>query len=275
MKVSRFIGMLVLQVMAFQFIAFQLVAQVPDNYPASYANAPRFKALIYFTDKAEEAHVQFARQTIRFFQKLNFGQGFILDTTQDLSQFPFEKLKEYQIIIMPDGSPSNAADRANFERYMENGGGWMGFHASGYNDKNTNWPWFKKFMGGGAFYCNNWPPQPAKLVIDKADHPVTKALPSTYISPASEWYQWNPSPRLNKDVDIFLSLSAENYPFGIKDVIYYGDFPVVWTNRAYRMIYLNMGHGDEVYSDATQQLLFINAFKWVLSQDKKGDPFKR
>lgn len=253
-------------------LTVQAVAQVPADYPANYASAPRFKALIYFTDKAEEAHVQFARQTIEFFKKLNYGNGFILDTTKDFSAYPYEKLKEYNIVIMPDGSPSGANERANFERYMENGGGWMGFHASGYNDKNTNWPWFKQFMGGGAFYCNNWPPQPAKLVIDNKTHAVTKALPDSYIAPASEWYQWNPSPRLNKDVEIFLSLSPENYPFGIKDIIYFGDFPVVWTNKKYRMIYLNMGHGDEVYSDATQKILFINALKWVLSQDPKGDP---
>ena len=50
---------------------------------------------------------------------------------------------------------------------------------------------------------------------------------------------------------------------------------VVWTNRAYRMIYLNMGHGDECFSDATQNLLFVNALRWVVSQRKEGDPFLR
>ena len=37
-------------------------AQVPEGYPANYAKAPRFKALIYYTQHAEEAHVQFAEQ---------------------------------------------------------------------------------------------------------------------------------------------------------------------------------------------------------------------
>ena len=41
------------------------------------------------------------------------------------------------------------------------------------------------------------------------------------------------------------------------------------------MIYLNMGHGDEEFIDATQNLLFVNAFRWVISTDKKGDPFKK
>ena len=41
------------------------------------------------------------------------------------------------------------------------------------------------------------------------------------------------------------------------------------------MIYLNMGHGDECFSDATQILLFVNALRWVVSTSAKGDPFDR
>jgi type 1 glutamine amidotransferase len=102
---------------------------------------------------------------------------------------------------------------------------------------------------------------------------VTNNLPCSFIAPESEWYQWSPSPRKNKDVEVLLSLSPDNYPLGIKDVISFGDFPVVWTNRRYRMVYLNMGHGDDEFTDATQKLLFINAFRWVLSRDIDGNPF--
>lgn len=51
--------------------------------------------------------------------------------------------------------------------------------------------------------------------------------------------------------------------------------PVVWTNNKYRMIYLNMGHGDECFSDAAQKLLFTNAFRWVVSKSTKGNPFEK
>jgi len=248
-------------------------AQAPDNYPANYARGPRFKALVFYTHHAEGAHVEFAEQGVGFFKKLNYGDGFELDVTTDLSQYPYEKLKEYDIVVMLDGQPSTKAERDAFEKYMENGGGWMGFHVAAYNDKNTNWPWFVDFLGGGVFYCNNWPPQPVLVEVDKADHSITKNLPQSFVVPASEWYQWNPSPRKNKNVEVLLSISEKNYPLGIKDVVNFGDFPIVWTNTKYRMIYLNMGHGDEEFTDATQNLLFINAFRWVLSTDKKGNPF--
>lgn len=248
-------------------------AQVPEGYPANYAKAPRFKALIYYTQHAEEAHVQFAEQATTFFKKLNYGDGFVLDITTDFSKYPYEKLKEYNVIIMLNTSPNTKAERDAFEQYMENGGGWVGFHAAAYNDKNTHWPWFVKFLGGGVFYCNNWPPQPVLVEVDNEEHPVTKNLPASFVAPASEWYQWTPSPRQNKDVEVLLSLSPKNYPLGIKDVVNFGDFPIVWSNKNYRMIYLNMGHGDEEFIDGTQNLLLVNAFRWVVSKDKNGAPF--
>ena len=248
-------------------------AQVPEGYPANYAKVPRFKALIYYTQHAEEAHVQFAEQATTFFKKLNYGDGFVLDITTDFSKYPYEKLKEYNVIIMLNTSPNTKAERDAFEQYMENGGGWVGFHAAAYNDKSTHWPWFVKFLGGGVFYCNNWPPQPVLVEVDNEEHPVTKNLPASFVAPASEWYQWTPSPRQNKDVEVLLSLSPKNYPLGIKDVVNFGDFPIVWSNKNYRMIYLNMGHGDEEFIDGTQNLLLVNAFRWVVSKDKNGDPF--
>lgn len=243
------------------------------DYMADYAKAPRFKALIYYTRQAEEAHVQFAEQAVDFFKRLNYGDGFILDISTDFSAYSITKLMEYNVIIMLNSTPSNPDERRLFQLYMENGGGWMGFHAAAYNDKNTNWPWLVDFLGGGVFNCNNWPPQPVKVQADNSAHPVTRNLPASFVVPESEWYQWYPSPRENKDVDVLLSITADNYPLGIKDVVKSGDFPIVWTNKRYRMIYLNMGHGDLEFTDATQKLLFVNAFRWVVASSEKGDPF--
>lgn len=248
-------------------------AQLPDGYPANYARAPRFKALVYYSTHVEEAHVQFAEQATEFFRKLNYGDGFVLEVTTDFTQYPYERLKDFNVVVMLNDAPATRESREAFEKYMENGGGWIGFHAAAYNDKNTNWPWFVRFLGGGVFWCNNWPPQPVLLEVDTPDHAVTKNLPASFVAPASEWYQWNPSPRLDPDVEVLLSLSPKNYPLGIKDVVNFGDWPVVWTNNRYRMIYLNMGHGDEEFVDAVQNLLLVNAFRWVVSQDKTGDPF--
>ena len=243
------------------------------EYAANYASQPRFRALLHYEPGAEEAHVQFDKQAIEFFRKLTYGEGWLMDVTTSLADYPYEKLRDYSIIVSLNATPGGEAQRDAFRRYMEGGGGWMGFHASAYNDRNTRWPWFNEFLGCGMFYCNNWPPQPALLECDTREHPVTRSLPQSFVAPASEFYQWQPGPRLNPDVEVLLSISPKMYPFGLKDVVKWGDFPVVWTNTKYRMIYLNMGHGDEAFIDATQNLLFVNAFRWVVSRDPSGDPF--
>ena len=201
------------------FFSFFSYSQ-PADYPANYAKEPRFKALLYYSDKAEEAHVWFANDAIDFFTRLTWGEGFILDVTTTLQGFDYTQLKEYNTIIGVNIAPVRQEERELFEKYMENGGGWLGFHAAAYNDINTGWEWLNEFLGCGHFYCNNWPPQPALVEIDSKDSPVTKNLPSSFVAPETEWYQWNPSPRDNPDVEVLASLSQKNYPFGIKDIIY-------------------------------------------------------
>lgn len=244
------------------------------GYPANYARAPRFKALLYYSDTAESAHVDFANQAIEFFHRLTYGEGYILDKTTSLADY-VDRLGEYSVIIVINATPAPGKEREAMEQYMENGGGWLGFHAAAYNDRNTHWPWLNKFLGCGAFYCNNWPPQCVLVDIDTNDSPVTRNIPTTFVAPESEWYQWSPSPRENPDVEILASISPKNYPLGIKDVISSGDFPIAWRNRNYRMVYLNYGHGDREFTDATQNLLTLQAFRYVVSTDPKGNPFEK
>lgn len=233
-----------------------------------YAREPRFRALVYWEPGAEEAHVQFDNQAMEFLHKLTYGEGWLMDRTTSLADYSLERLKQYSVVIALNAQPHAQAERQVFEQYMEQGGGWIGFHAAAYNDRNTRWPWLNKFLGCGTFYCNNWPPQAALVCCDTQQNPVTRSLPAEFVVPPSEFYQWQPSPRENPDVEVLLSISPKMYPFGLKDIVHGGDFPIVWTNKNYRMVYLNMGHGDEGFIDATQQLLFTNALRWVVSRDK-------
>lgn len=251
-----------------------LSAQTEGEYPGNYASAPRFHALFCYDPYAEEAHVQFDKQALAFFHKLSYGEGYTYKVVTSMKGMTVDSLRQYDIVVWLNFQPGGE-ERKAFQEYMEQGGGWMGFHASAYNDRNTNWPWLNAFLGCGQFLCNNWPPQPVLVECDTNEHDVMRPIPKEYIAPASEFYQWSPSPRQNPDVEVLLTISQKMYPLGIKDVVKFGDFPVVWTNKKYRMIYLNTGHGDEGFMDATQNLLFVNAFRWVVSRNPKGDPFKK
>ncbi len=239
------------------------------------AQYPRFKALAFYSNHVEPAHVEFAHDAIRYFLDLTIGDGFVFDTTSAMADLNAEKLQDYSVIIMLNDFPHRPEQRAAFEQYMRQGGGWLGFHVAAYNDRDTHWPWLLEFLGGGVFYRNNWPPMPAKLVVDVPDHPVTKGLPQSFISPENEWYQWQPSPRENKDIQVLVTLSPDNYPLGLKDLVPDGDLPVVWTNTKYRMLYINMGHGNRIFTDPAQNQLIIAGLRWVVASDKKGNVFER
>jgi type 1 glutamine amidotransferase len=49
----------------------------------------------------------------------------------------------------------------------------------------------------------------------------------------------------------------------MKDVVRGGDLPVVWTNTNYRMLYMNMGHGNKIFTNKVQNRLMEDAMTWV------------
>jgi len=60
-----------------------------------------------------------------------------------------------------------------------------------------------------------------------------------------------------------LALDVSNYPLEFKDTLTSGDIPVVLTNSKYRMIYMNMGHGDKIFDDQHQNDLLEDALNWL------------
>ena len=219
----------------------------------------QFQVIAFYSANAELDHVQFAEGALKFFSDLAPRDNFTFDSTSNWANMNDAYLKKYQVVVWLNESPNAPEQRLAFQRYIEAGGAWLGFHAAGYNDKDTNWPWFVDFLGGAVFHINSWPPLPARLVVDDRTHLATANLPDAFVAPANEWYVWKPSPRLNKDVKVLVTFDAANYPLGLKDVLTGGDLPVVWTNTKYKMIYMNMGHGDKIFTGVTQNKLFEDA----------------
>jgi type 1 glutamine amidotransferase len=230
---------------------------------AGYGQQKHFKVLAFYSTNVEKDHVMFAEEAMKFYAKLGQQDGFDFASTSNWDDLNAERLKDVQVVMWLDDFPQTPVQRAGFEKYMKSGGGWLGFHIAAYNDEGTHWPWFVDFLGGTVFYGNNWPPLPAVIDVDDKTSPVTRHLPAQFTSPTNEWYSWKPSPRLNKDVKVLLTLDKSNYPIGLKDVIRGGDVPVMWTNTKYRMLYMNMGHGDKIFTSKQQNQLFEDSLLWL------------
>src|SRR5713101_8136132 len=245
------------------FLTFLLCLAPMFPSTAAFGQQTSFKVLAFYSTKVEPDHVLFAQGALKFFSDIAAKNDFTFDSTSNWEDMNDSNLGKYQVVVWLNDRPSKAEQKLAFQKYMENGGAWLGFHVAAYNDKDSNWAWFVDFLGGGVFHTNSWPPLPAKLIVDNPSHPVTVQLPGTFLSPDNEWYIWKPSPRLNKAVRVLVTLDPSNYPIGFKDVLTGGDLPVVWTNTNYKMLYMNMGHGDKIFRSLTQNKLIEDATLWL------------
>ncbi len=243
-----------------------------------------FRVLAFWSAKSEEAHLSFVHDANRWFPIMAAKYNFSYDSTNDWSKLNSETLSNYQVVIFLDSRPDNPAQRKAFEKFMESGGGWLGFHFAGFaltpSEFPQNWDWYHNhFLGSGSWLSNTWRPTPAILRVEDPTHPVTRNLPPTYKASANEWYRWTNDLRKNPDIKILLSIDSTSFPLGTgpkpDEIWHSGYYPVVWTNKNYRMVYFNMGHNDLDYENKTnkqlsstfenviQNKLVVDALIWV------------
>src|ERR1700683_535647 len=143
-----------------QIIATALLLFLSSGY--ARAADPAFKVLAFYSTDVEPDHVHTANDALAFYRALAAKNNFTFDSTTDWTKLNESDLKPYRLILWLNNFPQTPEQRAAFEKYMEHGGGWLGFHVAGYNDETTKWPWFVDFMGGAVFYSKNSPPLPAQ-----------------------------------------------------------------------------------------------------------------
>jgi hypothetical protein len=220
---------------------------------------PKFRVIAFFTAKQDQAHISFVNEANRWFPQIAAKYNFSYDSTSDWQNLNSEFLAKYQVVVFLDTRPEDPAQRAAFEAYMEHGGAWMGFHFAGFALTSSppsaypaNWDWYHNtFLGSGSYVSNTWRPTSAILRVEDRRHPATRHLPETFKSSPNEWYRWEKDLRQNPDIDILLSIDSSSFPLGTgpkqHEIWHSGYYPVVWTNKNYKMLYFNMGHNDIDY----------------------------
>lgn len=250
---------------------------------------PKFKVIAFYTGRNDKAHISFMHEANRWFPAMAKKYNFAYDSTNNWSNMNPEFLAKYQVVIFLDTRADDPAQRAAFEQYMKNGGGWMGFHFAAFaltpSDYPQNWDWYhNEFLGSGQYKSNTWHPTSAILRVEDTKHPVTKGLPVTFKASPNEWYRWEKDLRTNPDIKILLSIDSTSFPLGTGpkpyEIWHSGYYPVVWTNKNYWMVYFNMGHNAIDYDGGTnkeqsqtfdndiQNKLILNTLLWLGSGKK-------
>jgi hypothetical protein len=248
------------------FLFFFVAVFLTGNLYAQ--KTPKFKVIAFYTGKNDQAHVSYVHEANKFFPKMADKYGFSYDSTANWSNLNTAFLAKYQVVLFLDTRPEKPEQRAAFETYMKNGGAWMGFHFSAFalspSSYPQNWDWYhNEFLGSGQYGSNTWRPTSAILRVNK-NHPATKKLPETFKSQPNEWYRWEKDLRKNPDINILLTIDSTSFPVGTgpkaHEIWHSGFYPVVWSNKKYKMIYVNMGHNDMDYEHK------YNTFTTSLSQ---------
>jgi len=235
--------------------SMSLVAQDP---------ATGFKVIGFYTGKSDQAHISFVQEANRWFASKAAQANFSYTSTTNWADLNDQVLGQYQVVMFLDTRPETRVQREAFQKYMERGGAWMGFHFAAFaltpSAIPQNWDWYhNEFLGAGSYVGNTWRPTSAVLRVEDAEHPAMRHLPKTFKSAPNEWYKWSNDLRTNSSIKILLSIDPASYPLGTgpkaHEIWHQGYYPVVWTNKRYRMIYFNMGHNDIDYEHKTNKEL--------------------
>jgi hypothetical protein len=264
----------------FCFAVNRLFAQATTNH---------FKVIGFYTAKNDLAHISFVHEANQWFAKMGKEYNFSYDSTNNWNNLNAAFLSQYSVVIFLDTRPDSLPQRMAFQRYMENGGGWIGFHFAAFaltpSDYPQNWDWYhNQFLGSGEYGSNTWRPTTAILKVDNKKHPINKNLPDTFTAAPNEWYRWQNDLRKNKAIKILAAIDSSSFPLGTGpkpyEIWHSGYYPVVWTNTKYRMVYFNMGHNDMDYDGGTnatlsstfgqlyQNKMIINALLWLGKRKK-------
>ncbi len=234
------------------------------QYSAAQKTSPPFSVIAFYSGKQDAAHISFIQEAHPWFASKAREHGFTYYATNDWSKMQMDTLRKYQVVIFLDARPDSLPYRKAFEHYMQNGGAWLGFHFAAFaltpSDYPQNWPWYhNEFIGAGQYVSNTWKPTSAVLRVEGKQLKMMQGLPEKFRSAPNEWYRWEFNVKENPDIRVLLAIDSSSFPLGTgpkpNEIWHSGYYPVAWTNTAYRMVYMNMGHNDMDYAGATHKSL--------------------
>lgn len=254
------------------------------GHTAQASAATNFKVLAFYNGTYDAAHIDFDKEAKVWFPQMGAQYGFSWEATTDWSRLSASGLAGYQVIMFLDDGPP-VERRAAFQQYMQNGGGFLGFHVSAFTTSANDWSWYyNTFLGSGNFVSNTWGPTAETLKIEDRNHPSTAGLPTTIQSSVSEWYSWSNDLRQNANIDILASLDPSTFPVGSDPNQQWrsGYYPIMWTNKNYKMLYANFGHNgmnydtntrtSSTFESAQQNQWLINGLLWLGGQTAPTSP---
>ncbi|PSL06969.1 hypothetical protein CLV30_102358 [Haloactinopolyspora alba] len=168
--------------------------------------------------------------------------GFDVDATEDPTYFTTRSLRGYDAVVFlsSSGTVFDDEQRAALERFVRDGGGYVGIHAASTTE--YDWPFYGELAG--ARFDRHPPVQPGVITVEDHDHPATAHLPARW-EWTDEWYDFRSDPRPH--VRVLLSVDEDSYEGGRMGP----GHPIAWCHRvgSGRCFYTALGHTAEAFDE--------------------------
>ncbi len=195
---------------------------------------------------------------VKAIMKLGRKNDFDVDSTTDATKFTSDNLKQYAAVIFlsTTGDVLNDTQQAEFEKYIRNGGGFVGVHAA--TDTEYDWQWYGNLVG--AYFKSHPAQQMATIQVIDTNFIATKGLPTEW-KRFDEWYNFK---WMATDLHILLKIDETSYKGGEMN----GNHPMSWYH-AYdggRAFYTELGHTDESYADPLYLNHLLGGIKYAMGK---------
>lgn len=196
-------------------------------------------------------------------EKLGAENGFEVDKTDNAEDINEDNLTKYAAVIWlsTTGDVLNQYQEADFERYIQSGGGYVGIHAAA--DTEYEWGWYGKLVGGYFIDhpgINDPHPnvQPGTVNKTGVSNPAVDFLPDPW-DRTDEWYSYK---NINPNTTKLLTLDESSYQGGFD----MGEHPISWFHDfdGGRAFYIGGGHTKESFQEENYLKHLLSAIEYAI-----------
>jgi type 1 glutamine amidotransferase len=150
-----------------------------------------------------------------------------------------------------------AAGKAELERFVRGGGGWVGIHSAA--DTEYAWPFYQELVV--APFASHPDLQVAAVDVVAPGHPVMAPVPTSRWEAEDEWYNFARDASTTAGVEVLANLDEASYVGGTMGVSH----PIIWAHARLggRALYSGIGHVAARWRDAVYLEHVTAAILWA------------
>ena len=237
-------------------IAATAASAAADPQPPQSRTATPSPAILVFTHTRGWRHesIPAAVETLR---ELASQAGLAVVHSEDPALFEDAGLSRFQIVVFANttGEVLDPAQRAAFERYVTDGGAFMGVHSAA--DTHKQWPWYGRLVGA---WFKGHPPglQTTTLRFEGGRGP--DGLERWQVTDELYNYDRNPRPA----VAVVATVDEAGYEGGAMGA----DHPIAWCHASAggRAWYTGLGHATALYAEPAFRAHLLRGLRYASGQ---------